>query len=83
MIYCSNGVAYFKGADFLKDFSLFFSLGQFSLLFAAFWNQLKSLMLHAICGISELKSQIWGAKTLYIFLHSICNILAFTKFSQF
>ena len=37
MIYCSNGVAYFKGADFLKGFSLF-SLGQFSLLLAAFWN---------------------------------------------
>jgi len=32
--------------------------------------------LHAICGISEVKSQIWGAKNAN--LDGLCNILVFT-----
>jgi len=58
-------------------------------LFAAFWSlnlsdlraiccvfELKYLILHAICSISELKSQIWVAKNVN--LHDNCNILVFT-----
>ena len=60
-------------------------------LFAAFWSlnlcdlgaiccvfELKFLILHAICSISELKSQIWAAKIVN--LHDNCNILVFTHF---
>ena len=40
--------------------------------------ELKSLILHAMCSISELKSQIWVAKIVN--LHDNCNILVFTNF---
>ena len=60
-------------------------------LFAAFWSlnlsdlraiccvfELIFFISHAICSISELKSQIWAAKIVN--LHDNCNILVFTHF---
>ena len=62
-------------------------------LFAAFWSlnlsdlraiccvfELKYLILHAICSISELKSQIWVAKIVN--LHDNCNIFSSHSFSK-
>ena len=40
--------------------------------------ELKSLIVHAICSISELKSQIGVANIIN--LHDNCNILVFTHF---
>ena len=80
-----------SGAVFLATCNILGLKSLICVLFAAFWSQnlsdlraiccafeLTSLILHAICSMSELKSQIWVANIVN--LHDNCNIFVFTHF---